>query len=347
MIQIFKDTVKENTYEIDCEIISPLFIGNAIQEPEIREQSINGVLRWYFRAAGGSKETESIIFGSTSNISTKGLFKLKVNPVNIKNLDYQKFETDVRVKYGYQYLGFSLKMNKRKAIDINSKFNMIIHFKPFIDENYKKKFFATLWLAFNLGNFGARSRRGFGSIKINSIFHNNQKINEIFGINFIPNFSNQNQIIEHYTQNLNKIKEFFKNEQKIKNIPNLFDNFFIYLLNDTSNNYLDILNKIGVLYRDFRRRIIIESRIVFGLPLKNFDMRLRRSSLLTFKPIKSNNDYNLLVIKTLPTNKNQFIFHPELESEKQSNDKSRFKKEYYNNLENFLSNNLKKIYEPV
>jgi CRISPR-associated protein Cmr1 len=337
MEQIINKILKENQYNIECEVITPLFMGNATQQPELREQSINGILRWYFRIAGGSKETENNIFGSTSNKSSKGLVKLKIIPINILKLDYQRFENTLRSKTGYQYLGFSLKMNKREAIDINSKFNLIISFNPYINQDYKKKFFGALWLAFNLGNFGARSRRAFGAIKINSITHNNQKINEIFGINFIQNFSNQNQIKQYYYENIYKIKEFFKNEQKINNIPNLFDNFYIYLFNHSSNDYLGLLDKIGEDYKNFRKKIEIQSRTIFGLPLKGVTFEKRRSSLLNFKPIKNNNNYHLLIIKMISNNKNKFIFHPNFE----------FKEGYYNNLINFANNNVLKIYEPA
>jgi len=335
-----ENLIKINKYHFDCEVISPLFLGNANQKPEIRTQSINGVLRWIFRILS-NQQNEYKIFGTTSNESNKGLVKLKIVNKNIKELNYSNFENDLK-RQGYQYLGFSLKMNKRYPIDINSDFELITYFNPLINEDYKKMFFATLWLAFNLFNFGARARRGFGSIKINSVTHNDQKINEIFGINFIPNFSNTNQIIEYYTQNLEKIKQIFKHNQKIPGIPTFFDNFYIYLFNQTKNNYIELLNKIGEYYKSFRRRITKESRIVFGLPIKGVTMNKRRASLLIFKPIKTNNNnYYLLIIKILPTNKNHFIFHPS------SNKDISFNEKYYDNLKNFASNNTLKIYEPI
>ena len=46
------------TFKVKCKIITPLFMGGANQQPELRTQSINGVLRWWFRVLGGSIEDE-------------------------------------------------------------------------------------------------------------------------------------------------------------------------------------------------------------------------------------------------------------------------------------------------
>ncbi len=330
MINLIEDTIKKNKYEIDCEVITPLFMGNANMIPEIREQSINGVLRWYFRAAGGAKENEFKLFGKASDKSYKGLVKLKIINKNIENIPY----FGIKNSNGYNYLGFSLKMNDRQAINVGSNFKMIIQFNPFISKEHKEMFFATLWLAFNLGNFGSRSRRGFGSIKINSINHHQQKNNQIFSIDFIKNFNNQDEIIQYYKENLNKIKNIFSNSKRIDNIPNVFDNFYIYLFKSTKNNYKELLDEIGIDYKEYRRKISIEKRIIFGLPLKNFDMSKRRASLLIFKPIKSNNRYYLLVIKILPNDKNGFAFYP----------KTILDDKDYNIIKNFIKDKLIPIY---
>jgi len=43
-----------DTYELECKIVTPLFMGDAQFDPKLRTQSFNGVLRWWFRTARGS-----------------------------------------------------------------------------------------------------------------------------------------------------------------------------------------------------------------------------------------------------------------------------------------------------
>ncbi len=351
IIQILKDTIKGNTYEIDCEVITPLAMGNAnkkaeYKEAELREQSINGVLRWFFRVAGGSKENEQKLFGTVLDESKKGLVKLKVISENIMELSSKQFINILNRKQGFSYLGFSFRMNKQNFINSGYKFKIIISFNPLASKEYKEMFFATLWLAFNLGNFGSRSRRGFGAIQINSITHNNQKINQLFSLDFIKNFDNNQQnnnqkISQYYKNNLEKIKHIFNNNKKINGIPIIFDNFHIYLFSKTNyNDYVSILDEIGSIYKNYRiglkRKGEGRKRYIFGLPLRNFDMRNRRASLLIFKPIKFNNSYSLLIIKILPTDKRSFIFHNNIKVDNSD----------YNYIRDFLKNDLIKIYEP-
>lgn len=100
----------------------------------------------------------------------------------------------VRNDSGLNYIGFPLDPRfkkddpkpQRRYIIESQTFNVTISFHPMATEDDKKKFFATLWLAFNLGNFGSRARRGFGSIKINSI--KNHDINNFYKLSFNPKF---------------------------------------------------------------------------------------------------------------------------------------------------------------
>jgi CRISPR-associated protein Cmr1 len=218
-------------YTLICKVITPLFMGGANQQAELRTQSINGMLRWWFRIAGGSKKDEERLFGWAGDESNQGLVRIKI----ISN----KFESEpfpaipgnryVGDNSGYNYLGFSLKMIGRKAVPVGTKFEMKISFHPKSTEDDIKKFFATLWLAFNLGNFGSRSRRGFGSIKIEKIEDNGNDItNNCFGLNFNLN----GDISKWINDNLNKIKGVINPPNNNNDIPFVFgSNFKIYGLN--------------------------------------------------------------------------------------------------------------------
>ena len=233
-------------YVISCRVITPLFIGGADQQAELRTQSINGMLRWWFRVAGGSKEDEKRLFGWGGEKANQGLVRIFVK-------DFDKLKTEffskefnnygrVRQDKGINYIGFSLdqrfneKQNKprREYIKENQLFFLEVSFHPRSTEDDIKKFFATLWLAFNLGNFGSRSRRGFGSIRIEKIEDNGNDItNNCFGLNFNLNVD----ISKWINDNLNKVKGVINPPNNNNNIPFIFgSNFKIYRLN--KGNYL-------------------------------------------------------------------------------------------------------------
>lgn len=220
--------------KLTLKVITPLFMGGANQQAELRSQSFNGVLRWWFRVAGGSFEDEKKIFGWGGEKSNKG----GVNLIISQKLNSQIFEKEfdehdnVRQDKGINYLGFSLdqRFNKnqdnktrREYLEQNQKFEIKLFFHPTLKEEDIKKFFATLWLAFNLGNFGSRSRRGFGSLMIEKInFEENDLTNYCFGLNFKLNSNDVNSWINN---NLNRIREIIHPNAR-KDIPFIFGNEF-------------------------------------------------------------------------------------------------------------------------
>jgi len=238
------------TFEATCKIVTPLFMGGASQQAELRTQSINGVLRWWFRVAGGSLEDEKRIFGWAGETSNQGIVRIFVK--NFDSLQKNKFSKEfddkgrVRQDRGINYLGFSLDQRfninqtnriQREYLKENQTFDLKISFHPKATDDDVKKFFCALWLAFNLGNFGSRARRGFGSIKIEEIKEKGSPItNNCYGLNFVPNGDLENWI----TDNLKKIiKDFIKPNER-QDIPYLFKNFEIYQIqkdNVQKNNF--------------------------------------------------------------------------------------------------------------
>ena len=227
-----------NTYELKCKIITPLFMGGADFNPELRTQSINGILRWWFRVAGGNIKDEKRLFGWASDQSNQGLVRLFIKDFDKLKTEIFSKEFDqkgnVRNDSGLNYLGFSLDQRfkkdnpkpQRSYIKESQTFNLIISFHPKATVEDKKKFFATLWLAFNLGNFGSRSRRGFGSIKITPI--NNSNINDLYDLSFNPTQNLKDWI----NQNLNKIKDYINPTQ------NALDYLEIYKIEKSNFNQL-------------------------------------------------------------------------------------------------------------
>ncbi len=235
------------TFEATCKIVTPLFMGGASQQAELRTHSINGVLRWWFRVAGGSLEDEKRIFGWAGETSNQGIVRIFIK--NFDSLQKNKFSKEfdnkgrVRQDSGINYIGFSLDQRfsinqqdkiRREYIRENQRFNLKISFHPKATEDDIKKFFSALWLAFNLGNFGSRARRGFGAIKIEEIKEKGSPItNNCYDLNFVPSGDLESWIKE----NLNKIKDFI-NPNERQDIPYLFKNFEIYQIQKDNFNAL-------------------------------------------------------------------------------------------------------------
>jgi CRISPR-associated protein Cmr1 len=242
------------TFEATCKIVTPLFMGGASQQAELRTQSINGVLRWWFRVAGGSLEDEKRIFGWAGETSNQGLVKIFIKDFDTlqKNKFSKEFDDRGRVRQnrGINYIGFSLDQRfridqqdkiRREYIRENQTFNLKISFHPKATEDDIKKFFSAIWLAFNLGNFGSRARRGFGAIRIEKIEEKESPItNNCYGLNFIPSGDLKNWI----NNNLNKIKDFIKPNER-QDIPYLFKNFEIYQIQkDNFNKWKDWIKEV-------------------------------------------------------------------------------------------------------
>jgi len=277
-------------------------------------------LRWWFRIAGGSIEDEKRLFGWAGEKSNQGLVRIFIFDKLQKEPFSKEFDNEGRVKQdsGINYIGFSLDQRfkkeqdkpKRWYIKENQTFEIKISFHPKSTEDDIKKFFCALWLTFNLGNFGSRSRRGFGSVKIEKIEENGKDItNNCFGLNFVPSKNLKNWI----GKNLETIKETLDPPSPRGDIPYLFDNFEIYEFKK-GNNWQNLLNDAGQEYKEFRRRHKIDHRIIFGLPIVSVGeyRNLRRASFLVFKILEiGNNNYTLLFIIMKP-NKHKFTFHPNI-----------------------------------
>jgi CRISPR-associated protein Cmr1 len=315
-------------------VVTPLFMGGANQQAELRTQSINGLLRWWFRVAGGSIDDEKRIFGWAGETSNQGLVRIFVKDFDKLQKDKFSKEFDnkgkVRQDRGINYIGFSLDQRfnenqdrpRREYIKENQTFEIKISFHPKANEEDIKKFFCALWLAFNLGNFGSRSRRGFGSIKI-------ERIQGQLPNNFNLQFKPQNPFHKWLKNQLDYIKNL-NFWQRRNGIPYLFENFEIYQIQkdkfsnwekwknhvqkgrqgkylknswggNNVNNWKDLLDFMGFLLMAYRsygipdydnaknilKRIQVNTptfeRAIFGIPLNFYFSSLRKGDMVHLK----------------------------------------------------------------
>lgn len=152
-----------------CEVITPMFVAGADQETaELREASIKGLLRFWWRATSEfgklkqMKEREEEVFGSTQEKSRIHILlsekRIIPSDKKLKGDDDgrpAKFRGDI-----LKYLSYGCQ--DRPYIQPGSRFNMKIRLLP----EYRKEIERALYAFYWFGGIGAKSRNGFGSFAI-------------------------------------------------------------------------------------------------------------------------------------------------------------------------------------
>ncbi len=165
-------------------VTTPLFLGgsDAGKNAELRPPSIKGVLRFWYRAIAlpklqnleKVKSMEDTIFGNTEGQSS---FMLSIH--NIEGLAEIK-TIDWRNLHGLRYLGFGVVNSRgeitRPYLKSGGSFTIRLRTKKEVPE--ETAFFLPLTLqALGLfGAVGARSRKGFGSLSLESLTCNDNAI---------------------------------------------------------------------------------------------------------------------------------------------------------------------------
>jgi CRISPR-associated protein Cmr1 len=149
--------------ELTLETVTPLFLGGANQQPELRPASIRGALRFWLRAALGGvigdsdlkrlAELEARVFGETERGSAV-IVRLSQSGFTLVREPLLPHET-VQKKAGIT-----------SAVPIDTGFDLILSLRPHADVNALEMatWSALLWVT--LGGIGRRSRRGAGSLRI-------------------------------------------------------------------------------------------------------------------------------------------------------------------------------------
>jgi len=225
-----------NKLVVNFKIITPLIMGGAyIKNPELREQSIKGLLRYWFRFyklrekdKDMVKKIENEIWGSQENASP---IRLKIIEENIKRVKVHLCMNDSRGKY-----------NKitREAFKGSFKLEISSFFQ--ISEEIIK----TLWFLTFLGGLGARWKRGFGSVQI-----------------YLENFNSEWKFSIGSEINFERIEEFYK--MHLNKIPKCItssigtfclNDMEIFLLEKTEwNTWKEVMNNLrDEIYRPFKRQ---------------------------------------------------------------------------------------------
>lgn len=179
-------------------LITPLFGGGVSpreNDPSklIRETSIRGQLRFWWRALRGSgsleemKKREDAIFGSTNQEIGQSKVSIVVKNIqkgneefifnsNDKNKPFKKWE---RVAYAAFALQPTKEEPEQKSIRIGVAFEIEISFPSQKDEendiDFPVEVEAALWAWETFGGIGGRTRRGFGAVELLSLTENGKE----------------------------------------------------------------------------------------------------------------------------------------------------------------------------
>jgi CRISPR-associated protein Cmr1 len=169
--------------EVRLETITPLFLGGADQQPELRPAAFRGVLRFWLRALLGAHtgddlkrlhEEESKVFGSTAGASPVVVRTGQLAPNQIEEIDEP---APRRSQINHAYLLYGLhkrerdnqqrpRLKYRKSVKVNEPLELRLSSRPGVESNAAfKSACAALWLLTHLGGLGSRPRRGAGAIQ--------------------------------------------------------------------------------------------------------------------------------------------------------------------------------------
>jgi len=243
------------SFLIDAEILTPIIMAGAETAlPEIRTQSIKGLLRWWYRFYKSSlvnsldelKKAEAEIWGSTDKAS---LIKLQIlskpDSTQYAHLCMNDQRTKPPASKPYDKI-------KRKSYYPHATFQLKLSFSPFCTLSKKKEVIISLWLLSMLGGIGARWRRGFGSIKLKI---NNQTEYEDFSFEYPAN--RVEEILKtHLYNNASQWTSFSSNFPTLKNTK-------IYYLKPSDyrwNTWQQVMNDLrDKFYRTFKKKIGLSS----------------------------------------------------------------------------------------
>lgn len=149
--------------DIDLKVVTPLFLGNALQNAaELRPPSVKGVMRFWHRATGPeSLKNEAALFGSsTGPDSGQAPFLLHLREIEVGNQALDR----VGASFGYLGYGAILRGKSRQFISPGTELRLRLMFRPNAPPDTREGVLRSLRLMNYFGGLGARSRRGWGSV---------------------------------------------------------------------------------------------------------------------------------------------------------------------------------------
>jgi len=233
---------------LTLQAVTPLFMSGAVSTAcEFRASGIKGSLRYWFRALYPHLlSEESSLFGSTELKSPLRIRTRDINPRTIPTGD-SRFHNAKLSYLGYGIIAWDREQKKnvttKAFFDVASMFDLELMFSSKLNTEAQHRILSSLWCLFMFGGLGARTRRGFGSLRICDI-HDSDRILDDF-----PTFSFKNRT--EWIQTIEKfLKRFCPNNDQTSHTAFSKDMRLIILPDQASS--MVILNKIGENFQNFR-----------------------------------------------------------------------------------------------
>lgn len=261
-----------------CEVLTPMFLGDATGGAELRPPAIKAALRFWWRAIHAHldlhkmHETETLIFGGGGDKARRSSFDVVIKQKNVN--------TGIAPKLPHKQQEY--RKAKHPALLGG---NFIVQFNLFKEKKFsEEKLIALMFIASTLGDLGARARRGMGAWKINKINNENAKSIDI------------NMLVD-------KIKVFNANDYNISN------NIIKIDKNKNYNHSYPYIKEIHFGQNEFNSRDSLLKKIIDAAhrcQRNNGDFdnaigfargRRRLASPIYISVLKSNNKYTPIITK--------------------------------------------------
>ncbi len=182
---------KQEQWQLDCEIITPMFLGNSDQEAELRAAPFKGLLRYWWRVAQGQNfaaenyqgllQQENEIFGSADDKGGKSHVAISVTTPELLSPSKDAFKNTGKIDHP------ECEKSHHKTDPLNYLAGMgLIHFRNGILHSYLRpggKFTLkitaseqmapsvqkSIELLNTFGAIGSRSRNGWGCFSSNGL----------------------------------------------------------------------------------------------------------------------------------------------------------------------------------
>lgn len=160
-------------------VVSPLFMGNAEQQAEVRGASFKGVLRaWYRAVEPRFRSDEAALFGGAGKEGQSRVL-LRARSDGFEPMLWDK-DRSRRFSQGYGrkaingliYLGWPFQFARgrpRSAIPPGTRITLEAVSPRPLSDRQRRGLLASLWLLGRLGSLGTRSTRGFGSLVLEEL----------------------------------------------------------------------------------------------------------------------------------------------------------------------------------
>ena len=221
--------------EFTLKTITPMFMAGADGKTfELRPPSIKGLMRFWWRAMNGHLSLEELrrqeaeIFGGSGKNQGKSKVNLRVSDGRPTFISYSPVP--------HKPAKFSL-----QSIQPGHNFKCHLTFR---DISYQERAVSSFKLSLLLGGFGKRSRRGFGSVRINKI--NDEIFDFDYSINSVLNLLNsiENDVFK------------IENNKIVRNNPANREANYPYIkeieIGKQYSDYKEILIKTGESSHDYR-----------------------------------------------------------------------------------------------